>query len=333
MSLTAAVRASEGARTALRHHPWAAFVLRRTGRLAVSLFVLVTASFAMIHLIPGDPVRAALGPSADPGLVAAQRHALGLDEALPVQYVHFLGQLFTGRLGDSISNQMPVSEVIADRLPNTLLIAVPAFCLIMLLAIPIGMGAAVFTRDGRRRRAELGFAAVTGVVSAVPEFLLAVGLVAVFAVAWPILPVASQDGPLSYVLPVLSLTIVPAAALARIVRVEALRVLGEDYMRTARAKRLPARLRYLRHALPNLLTASLTVGGLLFTSLIAGTVLVESVFAWPGLGSTIVQAITAHDYPLVQGAVLVFGLGALLITFLVDVVVAAADPQSTIRGN
>jgi len=148
----------------------------------------------------------------------------------------------------------------------------------------------------------------------------------------PVFPVASRSDLSSYVLPVLALTVVPAASLSRIVRVESLRVLGQDYMRTAQAKRLPARIRYLRHALPNLLTASLTVGGLLFSSLLAGTVLVENVFAWPGLGSTIVQAITTKDYPLVQGVVLVYGAFALLITFVVDVAVAVIDPQSTIRG-
>lgn len=146
-------------------------------------------------------------------------------------------------------------------------------------------------------RGEWAFVLVTGFFAAVPEFLLAVGLVAAFAVALPVFPVASKDGLSSYVLPVLALSIVPAASLARIVRVEALRVLGEDYMRTAEAKRLPARLRYLRHALPNLLTASLTIGGLLLTSLIAGTVLIENVFAWPGLGSTTPVAASCRPSP------------------------------------
>ncbi|MFE7429162.1 ABC transporter permease [Streptomyces sp. NPDC057545] len=313
--------------------PWAGFVLRRTRRLVVSLAALVTAAFAMIHLIPGDPVRAALGPTADPALIEARRHSLGLDESLPKQFGDFVGHLFQGRLGDSIGAQMPVSEIIAGRLPATLQIAVPAFALILLIAVPVGMTAAVLTKDGRRRRGELAFTGITGLLGAVPEFLLAVGLIAAFAVTWPLFPVASRAGLDSYVLPVLALAVVPAATLSRIVRVETLRVLGEDYMRTARAKRLPARLRYLRHALPNLLTSSLTLGGLLFSSLLAGTVLVENVFAWPGLGTTIVQAITEKDYPLVQGVVLVYGAAALLITFVVDMAVAVADPQSTVRGS
>ncbi|GHF97266.1 ABC transporter permease [Streptomyces hydrogenans] len=313
--------------------PWTVFALRRTGRLVVSLAALVTASFAMIHLIPGDPVRTALGPTADPALVEARRQALGLDRPVPQQFAHYLAELFQGRLGESIGAGLPVSDVIAARLPATLSLALPAFLVVVLAAVPGGMWAAVLTRDGRRRRGELAFGSVTGALAAVPEFLLAVALVACFAVAFPLFPVASRGGPDSYVLPVVALSVVPAAALARIVRVETLRVLGEEYMRTAYAKRLPARLRYLRHALPNLLASSLTVGGLTLMALLTGTVLVENVFAWPGLGTTIVQAITEKDYPMVQAVVLVYGAAALLITFAVDVAVAVADPRSTVRGS
>ncbi|MFF4673386.1 ATP-binding cassette domain-containing protein [Streptomyces sp. NPDC001279] len=219
--------------------PWAGFVLRRTRRLVVSLAALVTAAFAMIHLIPGDPVRAALGPTADPALIEARRHSLGLDESLPKQFGHFVGHLFQGRLGDSIGAQMPVSEIVAGRLPATLQIAVPAFALILLIAVPVGMTAAVLTKDGRRRQGELAFTGITGLLGAVPEFLLAVGLIAAFAVMWPLFPVASRAGLDSYVLPILALAVVPAATLSRIVRVETLRVLGEDYMRTARRRPRP----------------------------------------------------------------------------------------------
>lgn len=312
---------------------WAGFVLRRSARLLVSLVLLLTASFAMIHLVPGDPVRSALGTTADPALVEARRHSLGLDQPVLEQYGSYAGAVLQGRLGTSISTELPVAQTLSERLPATLQLAVPAFALVMLIALPLGMIAAVLTRDGRRRRGEAAFSAVTGVFAAVPEFLLAVGLVALFGVVFPVLPVASRGGPDSYVLPILALSLVPAVALARIVRVETLRVLGKDYMRTAEAKRLPASLRYVRHALPNLLTSTLTIGGLLLTSLLAGTVLIENVFAWPGLGTTIVQAITQKDYPLVQGVVLVYGAIALLVTFVVDVLVATVDPRSTVRES
>jgi peptide/nickel transport system permease protein len=319
--------------TGARPGPWTAFLLRRTGRLLVSLVALVTASFLMIHLVPGDPVRAALGISASPESIKARKHELGLDQSLFTQYGDFVRGLFNGDLGQSISARVPVSQLIGDRLPATLELALIAFVIAMLVAVPLGMAMAVYTRNGRHRRGELGFIGVTGAIVAVPEFLLAVALTSVFAVSLGWFPVALRGGPDSYVLPVLALSIAPIAALSRIVRVEALRVFDADYMRTARAKRLPARLVYIRHALPNLLTSSLTLGGLLLSGLLAGTVLIENVFAWPGLGMTIVQAILQKDYPLVQGIVLVYGAAALAINFTVDVAVAAADPQSTIRGS
>ena len=206
-----------------------------------------------------------------------------------------------------------------------------AFLVVVLVAVPLGMLAAVGTRDGRRPRLEVGFSAVTGLFSVIPEFLLAVALVVVFSVRMGVLPAAGRDGASSYVLPVTALAIGPIAALARIVRVETLRVLGEEYMRTARAKRLPARLYYLRHALPNLLTATLTISGLLLSGLLAGTVLVENVFAWPGLGNELAQSVPAKNYPMVQGLALVYGGGVLLINLVVDVLLALVDPRSTIR--
>ena len=315
----------------LRDSPWPGFAARRLGRLLVSLWVLVTASFGMIHLIPGDPVRAALGASAPPDVVAARRQALGLDDPLWTQYLHYLRGLFTGDLGTSMVTGLPVSQVIGDRLPATAQIAVLAFVVAMVASVPLGVVAAVLTRAGRRHRTELGFTAGSVLLGTIPEFLLAVGLVYVFAVRLGWAPVAGRSGPGSYPLPVLALAIGPAAVLARIVRVEMLAVLQADYIRTARAKRLPDRLVYLRHALPNALTATITLGGLLLGGLVAGTVLVENVFAWPGLGSTIVQSILAKDYPLVQGVVLVYGAGVLAVNLVVDVVLALLDPRSTIR--
>ncbi|MET7303318.1 ABC transporter permease [Embleya sp. NPDC005575] len=333
MSTAAGTASSAGRVIDFRLGPWTSFLVRRTGRLLVSLAALVTAAFAMIHFVPGDPVRGALGLNATPEAVAARKEQLGLDDSLISQYKHFVSGLFHGDLGESITARVPVSRMIGDRLPATIEIAIYAFLLVMLVAIPLGMAMAVWTRNGRRRRGELAFASSTGAIVAIPEFLLAVGLASVFGVSLGWFPVALREGPDSYVLPVLALAVTPIAALSRIVRVEALRVFETDYMRTARAKRLPGRLVYLRHALPNLLTSSLTLGGLLLSGLLAGTVLIENVFAWPGLGMTIVQAILQKDYPLVQGIVLVYGAAALTINFVVDLAVAAADPQSTIRGS
>lgn len=317
----------------IRENQWLSFAARRLGRFLGSLAVLITAAFLMMHLVPGDPVRAALGMNAPIEVINIRREALGLNDPLPMQYWHYLQGLFSGDLGVSMASGQPVSDVISDRLPATLQLAVIAFLVVILIAVPIGVAMAVLTRGGRRRGSELAFAGTSVVIAAVPEFLFAVGLVYVFAVSLGWFPVAGNNGFGSLVLPVLALATGPAAVMARIVRVEMLSVLGNDFIRTARAKRLRPRLVYTRHALPNALTATLTLAGLLLSAMVAGTVLVENVFAWPGLGTKIVQSILEKDYPLVQGIVLVYGVGVLLVNLIVDVVLAILDPRSTIRES
>lgn len=307
------------------------YLARRTARLAVSLLVLVTAAFLMIHLVPGDPVRAALGLTASPDVIEARRESLGLNDPLPVQFGDWLRGLVTGDLGISMVSGLPVADTLAVRLPATATLALLAFVVVLLLAVPLGLTMAVLTRGGRRRGTELGFTSGAATLAAVPEFLLGVGLIFLFGVSLGWLPVAGRDGPESYLLPVAALALGPAVALARIVRVEALAVLGSDFVRTARAKRLPAWRVYARHAFPNALTSTLTISGMLLSSLIVGTVLVEVVFSWPGLGRTFVGAILAQDYPLVQAIVLLYGGIVLLVNLLVDLLLAAIDPRSTIR--
>jgi peptide/nickel transport system permease protein len=309
------------------------FGLRRLGRLLVSLWVLVTASFAMIHLIPGDPVRGALGPTAPTDLVEARRHSLGLDEPILTQYWHFLTGLIQGDLGTSIYSQLPVSDVVAQRLPATLSLAALAFAVAVAVAVPLGTLMGVLTRRGHGRRTELAFTSTSVVVSTVPDFLIGVGLVFVFGVQLQWLPVAGNDTASAYVLPVVALAVGPAAILSRILRVEMVAVLEADFVRTARAKRLPSRHVYLGHALPNAVTGALTLCGLILGAMVAGTVLVENVFAWPGLGSTIVSSILNKDYPVVQAIVLVYGLGVLVTNTLVDVALALLDPRSMIRED
>lgn len=329
----AASAAAPASTAGVRGGPWLSFARRRLRRFLVSLWVLVTMAFLMIHMVPGDPVRAALGMTAPTELVNARRQSLGLNDPLWVQYGHYLGGLFTGDLGISMTSNQPVSQVIGDRLPATLELAVAAFAVVLVVAIPLGVLFAVLTRGGRRRGGELAFTSLSVLLAAVPEFLVAVGLVTVFAVRLGWFPVAGRGGTGALVLPVAALAIGPAAVLARVVRVELLSVLGNEFVRTARAKRLPARLVYVRHALPNALTATLTLSGLMLTAMVSGTVLVENVFAWPGLGSTIVQSIMVKDYPTVQGIVLVYGVGVLLVNLAVDVLLARLDPRSTVREN
>ncbi|SCF73217.1 peptide/nickel transport system permease protein [Streptomyces sp. Ncost-T10-10d] len=237
----------------------------------------------------------------------------------------------TGDLGVSLVTGEPVADLVRARLPATLLLAVLAFACVLVVALPGGLLAAVWTRGGRRPRAELAFTATTSAMAGMPDFVLAAGLTAGLAVALRIFPVAGDLGPQSYVLPVLALALAPTAVLLRIVRVETLKVLATDYLRAARAKRLPAVPLYLRHVAPNTLTASLTLAGNLLPALIAGTVLVEKVFAWPGIGSAMAQSVAAQDYAVVEASVLVLGSAVLVVNFLVDLALALLDPRSVIR--
>ncbi|MFD0888260.1 ABC transporter permease [Streptosporangium algeriense] len=308
-----------------------AFVLRHLVRFVISLAVLLVASFAMIHLIPGDPVRASLGQAAPVELVEARRAALGLDQPILTQLASYVGHVISGDFGTSFLSGEPVGEIIASRLPNTLTLALLATLVSLLVAVPLGMWAGVRTENGRNRGTEAAFTSATGTAVAIPEFLYAIAMVALFAIGLGWFPPAGKGGPESYVLPVLALAVGPIAMIARISRVETLRELGSDYVRLARAKRLPAARVHLRHVLPNTLTATLTVGGLLLTGLIAGSVLVEYVFAWPGLGLRIVESITQKDYPVAQGVILVYGAIVLVVNLLVDVLLGLLDPTSALK--
>ncbi|GAB3595538.1 ABC transporter permease [Microbacterium tumbae] len=310
--------------------PRSAFLLRRLGRLVISLSVVVVASFLLMYLVPGDPVRAALGQSASPELVEATRVQLGLDRPMLEQFGHYIGGLLTGDMGTSIRLQRPVTEVLAQRFPTTLLLAVLAFVIAVVGALPAGIGAAVVARSGRLRGLSIGISAVLGILIAVPSFLLAVGLISLFAVQLGWLPAAGWGDAEDAVLPVIALAIGPMAYFVRIVQVEMLAVLDTTYMTTARSKRLPRHLIHLRHALPNIVTASLTVGGLVLAGLTAATVLVETIFAIPGLGTIMVSSVGAKDYPMVQGVVIVFALIVLGVNLVVDVILATIDPRSSI---
>ncbi|MBO9624839.1 MAG: ABC transporter permease [Microbacterium sp.] len=318
-------------RSARSGSPWLSFLVRRGGLFVLSIWVLVTAAFLMIHLVPGDPVRTALGMNAPVELVEARRAALGLDQPLIVQYFRYLGNLLHGDMGVSMLTSQPAAEIIATRLPATLQLAALAVLVVLLASVPIGVTMAVATRGGRRRGLELGFAVVSVILAAIPEFLLAVGLVYIFAVSLGWFPVAGSSGPLSLVLPVAALAVGPIAVFSRLIRVEILSVLSQDYIRTARAKRLLPRRIYTRHALPNAMTSTLTLTGLLLAGMVTGTVLAENVFAWPGLGTMIVQSILTKDFPVVQAIVLVYGIGVLLVNLVIDIALALLDPRSTIR--
>ncbi|WP_234434300.1 ABC transporter permease [Streptomyces sp. NRRL F-5126] len=299
--------------------------------MAISLWCLVTATFFMIHLVPGDPVRAALGSSTPADVVAARTRALGLDRPLTDQYLSYLHDLFHGDLGTSILTGQPVTDTIRTQLPPTLQLAALAFAVTALVSLPLGVLLAVTTRGGRLRSVESSFTGISVLMLAVPSFLFAQGLVYVFSIQLGWFPIAGRSGVASYVLPTVALAAGPAPFFARIVRAEVLSVLDADFVRTARSKRLPGWRVLLFDVLPNSLTSTLTLGGLLLTGLVASTVFVEQVFSWPGLGSTLVSAIQGKDYPTVQGIVLVYGSAVLAVNFLVDLVLAAVDPRPSTK--
>ena len=315
----------------VRHgNRWLKFLLRRTVRMVVAMFVIVTAAFLVLRVSGGDPVRSALGATAPESVVQARRELLGLDKPILVQFFDYLGGLFTGDLGYSLVTGRSVADLVATRLPATIELAGLAFIFVLLIAVPLGLVVAIFTQGQRNRGTEVAFTAITGFIAAIPEYLLGVVLVIVFSITFSLLPVANRGGPETYILPVLALSLSAAASLSRIARVEALNTLGDDYIRTARSKRIPAWSVYFVHALPNMLTAVLTIGGTLLATMIASSVLVEKVFNWPGLGSAFVTAITAKDYGIVQGLALVYAAIILIINLIVDIVIAVLDRRTTI---
>ena len=305
----------------------AQFVLRRLARLAVVLIVILFVTGMMVRLLPGDPARLILGINASPQSVRAMDRSLGLDRSIWHQFFSYANHVFHLNLGTSFQTQQPVWSMIAAALPNTAEVAGAAAGLVLALSIPLGLLMGGLTRERRRPKAETAFTTMTSALGAIPEYLLATVLAYVFAVEFRWLPVAGAQGVSSLVLPVLAVSIPSLATLARLVRKETIGVLTQDYVRTARAKRLSRLTLYGRHVAPNVITGALTIGGLIFASLIGGTVIVENVFARYGLGSMLIQAVLNRDYPVVQGVILVLAAVIVCVNTLIDFALVAIDPR------
>lgn len=312
-------------------NPWVAFVLRRLLSMLIVLLALALITFLMVRLIPGDPAENVAGITATADQISLIRHELGIDKPMQVQFVNYWVDLAHGNLGNSFLTRQPVTEVISQRVGNSMQLAAVSLALVLVVSVPVGMLAGALTREGRHKRAEVAFTAVTSVVGSLPEFLAGTFLAFLFAVEFRLLPVAGSEGWQSLVLPALAVGLRPIAILSRLVRVETLNVLSMDYLRTARSKRLPARIIYLRHTLPNVVTAALTIGGIIFAQLIGGAVVVENVFARAGLGTALVSAVLSRDYPVIQGIILVLGVTVVVVNAIVDVLLAVVDPRSLSR--
>jgi peptide/nickel transport system permease protein len=295
----------------------------RVGSALIVVFGVCTLVFLLLHLVPGDPVDAMLGESARPADRAALRASLGLDQPLLEQYTRYLVGLARLDLGQSFQDQRPVSAVLAERLPATLQLAAAALLLALVLAIPLGVLAAKH-RGGPIDGAAMSFS-LLGI--SLPNFWLGPLLILVFSLWLGWTPVSGNDGAVSLVLPAITLGTGLAAVLARMVRASVLEVLGEDYIRTARAKGLSEAAVLRRHALRNAWLPVLTLVGLQLGGVLGGAVITETVFAWPGVGSLLVESIQSRDYPVVQGCVLLISVLYVLVNAATDLAYARVDPR------
>ncbi|MBT2597900.1 ABC transporter permease [Arthrobacter sp. ISL-72] len=309
-------------------HPWVGFVLRRLGGLVLSFVVLTVVTFLIVPLIPGDPAVIAAGDGASPAQVASVRAELGLDLPVLTQFVNYVSGVLRLDMGNSFVSGESVSTLIFTRFPFTAEIALLAIVLVLLLSVPLGMIVAILTRGGRNKWLDNIFNFLTSLIYSVPQYVVATLLVVVFAVTLRWFPAAGATTLSSLVLPTAALMLGPVCVISRIVRRETAVVLNKDYIRTARGWRLGALRTNLRYVLPNLVTTTLTLSGLILAAQLGGAVVIETVFAWPGLGQGIVNAILQRDYPVIRGIILILGLLATLIITMVDLILAIIDPRN-----
>jgi len=284
---------------------------------------VVSIVFLLIHLVPGDPVEIMLGESASSADRAALHTALGLDQPVAAQYLHYLHGLLHLDLGNSIHQRQPAVDLLLERLPATGLLAAATLCVTVLLAVPLGIVAAI-RRNSAWDTAAMSFS-LLGV--SIPNFWLGPLLILVFSLWLGWFPVSGQGGMAAVVLPALTLGTGLTAVLSRMVRSSMLEVLHEDYLRTARAKGMPPLRVILHHALRNALLPVITLLGLQLGALLAGAVITETVFSWPGIGLLMIESIQTRDYPVVQACVLLISVSYVVVNLLTDLAYAWIDPR------
>lgn len=298
-------------------------ILQRFLLTLPALWLVLTLVFLMIHIVPGDPVELMLGEGAAPGEIVQLRHTLGLDQPLHTQYANYWKQLAHADLGRSLKFQAPVRRIIFERYPATLQLAFLALLVCAIIAIPAGVLAA--HRRGQFPDRAVSVFTLLGL--AVPNFALGPVLILLFSIYLGALPVSGRGGWQFYILPAATLGAALAAILTRMVRGSMLEELSSDYVRTARAKGLSAAAVLFRHALRNALIPIITILGLQFGTLLAGTIVTETIFSWPGIGRLTVQAISSRDYPLLQGCILVISVSYVIVNLFTDVLYAVIDPR------
>ena len=287
------------------------------------LWLVVSVVFLLIHLVPGDPILQMLGEGAPATDVAATRHAYGLDLPLGQQYLHYWNGVLHGDLGPSIRFNQSVSRFIAERYPFTLQLTVAALFVAIAISIPAGVRSA--ERRGRWDDKLLSVVSLFGL--SFPNFALGPILILFFAIKLGLLPVSGSGSLAHLVLPAITMGSALAAILTRMVRTSMLEELSQDYIRTARAKGLSERVVVYRHALRNAMLPVVTVLGLQFGALLAGAIVTEKIFSWPGIGRLTLDAIANRDYYLVQGCILAIGLTYVIVNFLTDLLYSVANPR------
>ncbi|AJB01475.2 glutathione ABC transporter permease GsiC [Salmonella enterica] len=298
------------------------YVLKRLLGLIPTLLIVAVLVFLFVHLLPGDPARLIAGPEADAQVIALVRQQLGLDQPLHVQFWRYITHVLQGDFGTSMVSRRPVSEEIASRFLPTLWLTITSMIWAVLFGMAIGIAAAVWRNRWPDR---LGMTlAVTGI--SFPAFALGMLLMQIFSVDLGWLPTVGADSWQHYILPSLTLGAAVASVMARFTRSSFVDVLSEDYMRTARAKGVSETWVVLKHGLRNAMSPVVTMMGLQFGFLLGGSIVVEKVFNWPGLGRLLVDSVDMRDYPVIQAEVLLFSLEFILINLVVDVLYAAINP-------
>ncbi len=305
------------------------YLIKRLLFLIPILFAVSTLVFSLIHLVPGDPVDLILGEQALPADRAKMREAMGLDRPMMEQYGRFLKGVLSGDLGNSLFERRPVKALILERYPATLELAVSAMIFALGLSLTTGVLAAVKKGSWWDHASMLG--GLVGI--SMPSFLMGPVLVLIFAVKMDLLPVAGRGEGLSLILPAVTLGSGMAAVLTRMTRSSMLETLREDYVRTARAKGVSEIRVVLKHTLRNALNPIITLVGLQFGILLAGAIVTEKIFAWPGMGSLLVQSIERRDYPVVQGCILCIAFSYSLVNLFTDLLYTRLDPRIRIAGG
>ncbi len=301
------------------------YFLKRLLGLIPTLLIVAVLVFLFVHMLPGDPARLAAGQDADEQTIELVRKELGLDKPLPQQFVSYFGHLVQGDFGTSMRTRRPVATEIGERFMPTLLLTVASMSWAVVFGMAIGITSAVYRNRWPDR---LGMTiAVSGI--SFPAFALGMLLMQIFSVQLGWLPTVGADSWKHYILPSLTLGAAVAAVMARFTRASFVEVIQEDFVRTARAKGLNERTVIAKHALRNALIPVVTMMGLQFGFLLGGSIVVEAVFNWPGLGRLLVDAVTQRDYPVIQTLVLLFSLEFILINLVVDLLYGFINP--TIR--